>query len=1317
MKDIVGDAVGNMSISPSYRDVVLAARKGLFIIDLEAPLELPRFLPQGGTWDVADVQWNPHPARAEYVVSTSSEKLLIWNLGLSGPTSIQHVLRSHYRAITDINWHTQDPNIVVSTGIDSWLWAWDLRTTQKPIMGAFRVAEAGTQVKWNRQDGHLLASSHMNEVLIWDRRKGSIPIIRIEAHSAKIYGIDWAHNDSREIVTCSLDGTIKVWNLNDLSEETIQTPHPSESPDFVPRKALYAPRTVIKTTYPVWRARDLPFGRGVLSLPQRNEDHLELWRTSPEDPTPELPVEVFEGHNDVVKEFVWRRGGRDWSKFQLITWSKDKTLRFCPIDMDIMEQRAGKPAHEPVPPRAQGYGDPKFSFRTPLADYEPKPALSAPVGHRGILAGVRAPPPSRPQRHHEPGTRQAPSQRSSILTYPSQSSRLSQSQTTESEPDQTPTTTTIPIPVSAALRRGTMSRGNLAGKSALDNISWLSSVKVAEKPKDGSSGTGSGATSGNASRVGSRSRPTSREPSSGRGMHRRSSSRGRREDDVEPLSLQDEITSTLTKLASFKIKLEKHDLTKRRTCTLGLNGPWGETSSVFVRVTFTFPKEYPQSYPGNAPAVDIEPTPLIPLRSRAHMLRRLRSMLERRPPCLEACLKFLLLGDEDDEERHPVHMDMDTSSDEEGGVSAVRKGRDAAVNILHNDKNIAEPRTSQGVFGPDGALVCFNRAPPRIVRNILNELSTSPSVASRPKPSESIPRLFKSPALISDAVRRLAVASQDHTVSSSSRSSMVDEGDNILHIMTNLLMFSRHKQRRPSETSRAALDEIPASYALLPTRTSTVFLKDESYAVNAGREMADEHVLGLDPVEMCEKNAAVAAKYGRGDHKRFFETMGMLFTKSKAGGEVDGAWGANPLTCHLVMELYDGFAREKDIQMLAILAVLVLKMYRPTPPVSKCPPVRVASPNASTPSSAIQRTDYFGMRRRGVPPSPGWIRPASSPTTNVLSTSLSSLSSRGSWSSLFNTGNVRQFVSGAVETPNAANENANTNAIAIANAAASADVVAGIPVPGGGRRRRTTLADSPQFRPAAPRNTSDSPRRYPSPTMKSWPDAAVGANTTRLSVTFASGGHAAPTAAPRSRRPTFSQVVTAKTPASASIVICDLRPGIRAERAKAMDLFKPEFVGQLVGHVVAYAEILFRWQLLHKRIELLKAVDRKLMARAGRLDEDEDHALGTTILCTQCENKDAPRGHRMCLECGGRLTMPLCSFCRLPVKGLSYSCLSCQHVSHISCWRAADVLACAAGCGCWCKTNEAAGARAGGGRVSASPATGMGSLLQPLTMV
>lgn len=147
-------------------------------------------------------------------------------------------------------------------------------------------------------------------MLIWDRRKGSLPISQIPAHNSKIYGIDWSHQESNEIVTCSLDKTIKIWDVNAPQE----------------------PKTVIHTTYPVWRARNLPFGHGVMSLAQRGEAILEMYARS--DTT--TPVDVFEGHQDVVKEFVWRRGGKDDSDIQLITWSKDRTLRFWPVDPESL---------------------------------------------------------------------------------------------------------------------------------------------------------------------------------------------------------------------------------------------------------------------------------------------------------------------------------------------------------------------------------------------------------------------------------------------------------------------------------------------------------------------------------------------------------------------------------------------------------------------------------------------------------------------------------------------------------------------------------------------------------------------------------------------------------------------------------------------------------------------------------------------------------------------------------------------------------------------------------------------------------------------
>ncbi|KAI9438551.1 WD40-repeat-containing domain protein [Lactarius indigo] len=894
MKDIVGDAVGNMSISPSYRDLVLAARNGLFIIDLKAPSDVPRFLSQGGTWDVADVQWNPHPARAEYIISTSSEKLLIWNLCLTGKSAIQHVLHSHYRAITDINWHTLDPDIVVSTGIDSWLWAWDLRTPQKPIMGLSTFNAGGTQVKWNRLDGNILASSHLNEVLIWDRRKGSMPVKNIKAHSAKIYGIDWAHNSSRELLTCSLDKTIKLWDV-DSSPTGLEGARRSEDiASTLPGGSICEPFSTIHTSYPVWRARDLPFGDGLLSLPQRGGEAPELWTHNTETPHASIPVEAFEGHTDVVKEFVWRRGGRDWGDFQLITWSKDKTLRFWPIDQDVLE-RAGQPPDKDMPPRSQGYGDNRFSFRTPPETSHTRPALSAPVGQRGILAEVRA--------MHFAGRLPNP-----VLLPPRGTRDASQPihQLPESEPEQTPTVTAISVP---PRQGGTMTRGNRSAR--MDALAWLSSFRVGERARDGSSGTGSGAESGSASRIGSRSRPPSRDANSATlpvVFRKRSDSHGRWDDESEGQSLQDEsvtgnvvpficlrayrITSVVTRLQqeSSRIKLEKHDLEKKRTCTLGLNGPWGESSSVFVRV-------------------DLERSPLISIRNRAFMLRRLRMLRETRRPCLEACLRFLLYGNEDERQRRTAHIDYDSSSDEETS-SLLRSKRAAIIAPLHSDKNIAEPVTSQGVFGPNGQLVCFSRAPPRIVRNPLHELTSSPS-ASRPVPADSIPRLFQSPALISDAVRRLARASHDSRISGSDAQRR-ENGDNILHIMTNLLLFSRLKQRRPSEQSRQ-LDDIPANYSLLPTHAMTYL----------GEELAAEYV--FDAATPSER-----AKYNRRDHEDFFVSLGLLL--SSYNELSPKAWGANALACTFIKQMYGKFAQEKNIQMLAMLAIMLLKMHVPIAP-------------------------------------------------------------------------------------------------------------------------------------------------------------------------------------------------------------------------------------------------------------------------------------------------------------------------------------------------------------------------------------------------
>lgn len=413
------EPIGSMSLSPANRDVVLAARKGLFIVDLENLYDQPRFLPHLTTWVPADVQWNPHPARANWVASTSNNKLLVWDLNrpnapriepmfpastasasgtspsmaslagkalispsthnstlprpvngvgsqvdLLGSTSrlssISHALHAHTRAITDINWSPFHPEVLASCGIDSWTWAWDLRDPNRPKQGYSAWNAAMTQVKWNRATQHRLATSCDNKVLIWDDRKGALPLATIEAHENRIYGVDWSRDTSlglSRLVTCSLDGSVKWWDLDS----------PAAQNAIGQRQLVTEPETTIDTPTPVWRARHLPFGHGVMTLPQRGDTSLSMWSKS----EPEKPVHRFEGHSDIVKEYLFRtRGGDDREhddrQFQLITWSKDQTLRLWPITKDMMSS-VGHRSGQPIRVLQTRRGAPDVSYRAPPA--------------------------------------------------------------------------------------------------------------------------------------------------------------------------------------------------------------------------------------------------------------------------------------------------------------------------------------------------------------------------------------------------------------------------------------------------------------------------------------------------------------------------------------------------------------------------------------------------------------------------------------------------------------------------------------------------------------------------------------------------------------------------------------------------------------------------------------------------------------------------------------------------------------------------------------------------------------------------------------
>ncbi|POS88278.1 hypothetical protein EPUL_000898 [Erysiphe pulchra] len=334
----VDRSVGSASISPCSRDVVLASTDGLDIIDLDSPLSPPRHLRNGSRWLVADVQWSPFAARDYWVVSTANQNVLVWNLNKQEDTNgcIEHTLTAHQRAITDINFSAHHPDILATCAVDGYVHLWDLRRPHKPANTFTDWFSGATQVKCNRQNQHIFASSHDQWLRIWDDRNSAVPLRSINAHASKIYGLDWNRTKETAIVTCSLDKTIKFWDYSNNVEKE---------------------ERIIQTGFPVWRARHTPFGFGLLAMSQDAPGNLYLYdqRLGGEAIKHSDPVKIFPGYGNVqIKEFLWRsRGeisdnGNDNRDFQLVSWGDDNNLRLQTLETSILNNVGyikGTPKH------------------------------------------------------------------------------------------------------------------------------------------------------------------------------------------------------------------------------------------------------------------------------------------------------------------------------------------------------------------------------------------------------------------------------------------------------------------------------------------------------------------------------------------------------------------------------------------------------------------------------------------------------------------------------------------------------------------------------------------------------------------------------------------------------------------------------------------------------------------------------------------------------------------------------------------------------------------------------------------------------------
>ncbi|QPG96246.1 hypothetical protein C2857_003637 [Epichloe festucae Fl1] len=926
--------VGSATISPSGRDIALASPDGLAIIDLDSPYNPPRRLKSHGLpWLVCDVQWSPFAARDYWVVSTANHRALVWNLNLredSNSGAIEHSLHGHSRAITDVNFSAHHPDTLATCSVDGYVHWWDLRRPRQPALTFCDWFAGATQVKFNRQDPHIIASAHDRFLHIWDDRKASKPVRSISAHTSKIYGIDWNRTRSTGIVTCSLDKTIRFWDYGKDGDDQLEH--------------------IIRTDFPVWRARHTPFGWGLLAMPQHEPGDLylydRLWsRDSPVEVSPN-PVAVFPGHGDhKAKEFLWRtRGGIssdniDHREFQLVSWGTDNELRLHCLDANIYSAVGhvkDGPARKGLSLTRQGAA--YKTFRTvddsssrdrktgTMSDHRASAEL-AQYKQSAITLGVRS--GSQMNRHLRPAWR-GPSMKAKVNS------------------------------------------GKHVDRSQAQ-LGWMKGITM-----------------------------TKRKPSTDH--HRRHASKdhgllGHNYPDDEwgqPDTIQEELLRISTQIP--KVKWENIDMDSL-TLKASLTGPWGvDGEPIFVKVKIDIPSDYPKL---KAPKFMIEKTSFMPEDTHKKIMKEVHMLadqfLQRKQNCLEVTFTYLL-GEVDLESSTTFFKNVrdldddldglaDESSSEEdedipagGSISMSQElphaDADTTLAPLPHRNIPPPPRTCGARFSPDGQLVCFFPSKEEKARALF---STSAELYNKER-SKGEPFFAGFGRLTYDLPSKQKLATDEASAtddlsdeSESDMSSSSSSGSESTSIHKMSLWYSSSRQLRKTwSEDRSVRSSGGGTGAGTGTGTGTsrrrfgrprnlIVIHDIRYELPSKRQYAEEYAIFGDGADVCEHNALVAEKYGNSDLVDVWRYLALLLTKgiplqllsrehnqasvlviardavsknARSPGPradrslaTDGSglvgrvkWGQHPLAKEFISDLFDHFERLADVQMLAMLS-------------------------------------------------------------------------------------------------------------------------------------------------------------------------------------------------------------------------------------------------------------------------------------------------------------------------------------------------------------------------------------------------------------
>jgi protein transport protein SEC31 len=176
---------------------------------------------------VSALHFNPHADSSHLLATGGSDgEVFIISLDRLDPPSVflpapPPNTAKHTADITQVAWNSQVAHILASSALNGSCFIWDLR--QKKAWCELRDPSGGSiaDIAWNPDQGlHIITASgdDKNPVLkLWDLRSStSLPLATLQGHSEGVLSVSWCPFDTTLLLSCGKDNRTIVWDLFQL---------------------------------------------------------------------------------------------------------------------------------------------------------------------------------------------------------------------------------------------------------------------------------------------------------------------------------------------------------------------------------------------------------------------------------------------------------------------------------------------------------------------------------------------------------------------------------------------------------------------------------------------------------------------------------------------------------------------------------------------------------------------------------------------------------------------------------------------------------------------------------------------------------------------------------------------------------------------------------------------------------------------------------------------------------------------------------------------------------------------------------------------